>query len=237
MLSMAKSLRKIGVGGFRITAREKRLVNEVLASGRLSYGPKCEEFERRLSALHGCTHGVFCASGSAALHLALTALAEQRGWKPGDQVIIPALSFIAVANIVRLAGFQPVLADIDPATFNISPNDLRRGPRTRCLIPVHSLGLAADMEAISEWTRKNDIAIIEDACEAMFARVGDKWVGSWGDVTCFSTYASHTISTGVGGMAICRDAELTSIMRSLLHHGGQPPENETPRGKRGLNKA
>ena len=218
---MPQVAKQIGVGGIELDKREKELVQQVLDSGRLSYGPMSKRFEQEFSQLHGCTHGVFCNSGTSALHLALVALAEQRTWQPGDEVIIPATTFITTLNVVRLAGFTPILADVQPHTFNIDPQSLRRKvtPRTRCILPVHLLGLPADMDEVLAVSSAHNLVVIEDSCECMFAEYRGRKVGSLGEVACFSTYVSHMIATGVGGMAITNNIELEGIMRSLLNHG------------------
>jgi CDP-6-deoxy-D-xylo-4-hexulose-3-dehydrase len=213
--------KRIFVGEVTIDDAARRLVSGVLRSGRLSYGPFSRRFESELARLHGCSHGVFCSSGTASLHLALAALAEIDGWQPGDEVIVPSLTFMATVNIVSLMGLKPVLARVQPDTFNIDPHDVERRitARTRCIMPVHVLGLPADMDLLARLARKHRLRIVEDTCEAMFCGVRGRSVGSFGDAGCFSFYPGHHIVTGVGGMLVTNHDRLAAIARSLMNHG------------------
>lgn len=215
------AVRPVRVGELVLGPRERHYVEAVLDSGRLSYGTMTRAFESRFAALHDCTDAVFCNSGTSALHLALEALKEQRGWRRGDEVIVPAVTFVATVNVVRLAGLTPVLVDVDPATYNIDPCRVAEAitPRTRCLVPVHLLGLPADMDPLLELAQRHNLAVVEDSCETMFARYRGRSVGSMGDVGCFSTYVAHLLVTGVGGLATTRDRQLAELMRSLMNHG------------------
>lgn len=212
---------QIGVGGLVLGDREKELVFQVLASNRLSYGPLSREFESRMGELHGCREALFCNSGTSALHLALAALKETDGWEDGDEVIVPATTFISTANAVIHSGLRPVLADVLPDTFNIDPESIasRLTERTRAIMPVHLLGLPADMDPILELARARGLRVVEDSCECMFATYKKRPVGSLGDVSCFSTYVAHLVTTGVGGLAMTNDPRLADVMRSLMNHG------------------
>ena len=204
-----------------LTEREKELIQTSLNSNRLSYGPMSREFEQKFSDLHGCANGIFCNSGTSALHLAFAALRELGNWDDGDEVIVPATTYVASANAVLHSGLRPVLVDVKPDTFNIDPERIeeRISPRTRSILPVHLLGLPADMEPILAIAEKHQLKTVEDSCESMLATYKDKPVGSMGDVGCFSTYVAHLITTGVGGLAITSNPALAEIMRSLMHHG------------------
>lgn len=218
---MERFARQIGVGGLEVSALEKSLVNEVLDSNRLTYGPMSMRFEKEFASIHGSRFGLFMNSGTSALHIALAALKERHGWSDGDEVIVPAVTFVATSNIVLHNGMTPVFADVEPNTYNIDPVKAAEKitSRTRAIIPVHLLGLPATMGPIQELAKKHNLAIIEDSCETMFAKYKGQPVGSLGNVGCFSTYVAHLLVTGVGGFAITNDPELAVDMRSLMNHG------------------
>ena len=213
--------REIGVGGFAVSALARRYVNEVLDSNRLSYGPFHRRFESAFAAEHDSKHSVFCNSGTSALQIALQALKEKHGWADGDEVIVPSVTFIATSNIVLHNRMVPVFADVDPRTYTLDPAKFEAAitPKTRAVIPVHLLGLPAEMDPITAIARKRGLAIIEDSAEAMFARYKGRKVGSLGDIGCFSTYVAHYIVTGVGGLATTSDPDLYIRLRSLMNHG------------------
>lgn len=214
----------IGVGELVIGRRERRYVNEVLDSSRLSYGPMTRRFESLFAKLHGCRFAVFMNSGTSALHVALQALKLQGGWKDGDEVLVPAVTFVATANVVLHNNLRPVFVDVDPRTYNIDPKLIaaKVTKRTRAVIPVHLLGLPADMGPIMRLARRRGLKVIEDSCETMFARYHGRPVGSMGDVACFSTYIAHYIVSGVGGFATTNDAALALRIKSLMNHGRDP---------------
>ncbi|MBI5245174.1 MAG: DegT/DnrJ/EryC1/StrS family aminotransferase [Elusimicrobia bacterium] len=220
-MTPAKPKTQIGVGGLVLGARERRYLEQVIRSSRLSYGPMTRRFEARFAAAHGCRFGVFCNSGTSALHVALAALKERHGWKDGDEVIVPAVTFVATANIVFHNRMRPVFADVDPATYNLDPAQLDRRitARTRAVIPVHLMGLPCDMDPILAICRGRRLTMIEDSCETLFARYRGRLVGSFGDIGCFSTYVAHYIVTGVGGFALTSDSNLAVRLRSLMNHG------------------
>jgi perosamine synthetase len=212
---------QLGVGDLAISELEKRYVNEVLDSNRLSYGPFMRRFEQEFAALHGCRFGVMSNSGTSSLQVALQALKERHGWADGDEVIVPAVTFVATANIVLHNRMTPVFVDVLADTYNIDPAGIEAkiGPRTRAIVPVHLFGLPADMDPILELARAHDLKVIEDSCETMFASYRGRPVGSFGDVACFSTYVAHFLVTGVGGLGTTNDGELAVAMRSLINHG------------------
>jgi dTDP-4-amino-4,6-dideoxygalactose transaminase len=215
--------RKITLGTLNISDTGKRYVNDALNNNRLSRGKYTEAFERQFSYLHGCKYGIFLNSGTSALQVALAALKEYYGYEGGDEVIVPATTFIATSNIVIQNGLIPVFVDVDPYTFNIAPKEIEAAitPRTRCIIPVHLFGLPADMPKIVRIAQKHGLQIIEDSCETMFAdtKYKHKPVGSFGNLACFSTYVAHLIVGGVGGLITGRDPKLEEICRSLMAHG------------------
>jgi dTDP-4-amino-4,6-dideoxygalactose transaminase len=212
---------QISVGGLVLTERERQLVHEVLESNQLTYGPMTKKFENMFAASHGANNALFMNSGTSALHVALGALKSKYMWEDGAEVIIPSVTFVATANIVLHNRMKPVFVDVDPLTYNIDPNKIEKKitKSTKVIIPVHLLGLPADMDAILEIAGKYNLRIIEDSCETMFAKVGKQMVGSIGDIGCFSTYVAHFLVTGVGGFAITNQEDLATRMRSLMNHG------------------
>ncbi len=180
-----------------------------------------KRLEREFASIHGCRFGLFMNSGTSALHIALAALKDRYGWSDGDEVIVPAVTFVATSNIVLHNGMTPVFVDVEPGTYNIDPTKIEEKitARTRAVIPVHLLGLPATMGPVQELARKYNLSIIEDSCETMFAKYMGHPVGSLGDVGCFSTYVAHLLVTGVGGFAITNDTDLAVDMRSLMNHG------------------
>ncbi|OGS36532.1 MAG: hypothetical protein A2506_02600 [Elusimicrobia bacterium RIFOXYD12_FULL_66_9] len=213
--------REIPVGGFTVSPRARRYVMQVLDSNRLSYGPFHRRFESAFAAEHDSRHAVFCNSGTSALRIALQALKEKHGWSDGDEVMVPSVTFIATSNVVLHNRMTPVFVDVDPRTYTMDPAlvEGKISSRTRAIIPVHLLGLPADMDPILVVAKKRGLAIIEDSAETMFARYKGRKVGSLGDIGCFSTYVAHCIVTGVGGLATTSDPDLHIRLRSLMNHG------------------
>lgn len=218
---MNKMRKQLGVGGLRISTLEKKYVNQVLDSNRLSYGPFSKKFESGFASAHASKHGVLSNSGTSSLQVALAALKEHHGWKDGDEVIVPAITFIATSNVVLMLNMKPVFVDVDEKTYNIDPDLIedKITNRTRAIIPVHMFGLPANMKRVKAIAKKYKLRIIEDSCETMFVNVDGKPVGSHGDIGCFSTYVAHFLVTGVGGLSITNDKELAVTMRSLVNHG------------------
>jgi perosamine synthetase len=182
-----------------------------------SFGPYLDRFEKTFAEYVGARHALAVSNGTAALHLALSAL----GLEPGDEVIIPNITFIASANTVRLAGAVPVLCDVDPATWNLDPASVERlvTPRTRAIMPVHLYGNPCDMDAVAAIAERHRLLVIEDAAEAIGARFADRHVGAIGRVGTFSFYGNKTITTGEGGMVVTNDDALAERMRLLKSHG------------------
>ena len=213
--------RKIALGTLNINDRGKSFVNDILNTNRLSYGKYTRTFEKKFAELHGCNNGIFCNSGTSALQIALAALAEVHNYAPGDEVLVPATTFIATSNIVLQNGLKPVFIDVEPDTFNIDWRDIYKHvtARTRCIIPVHLFGLPADMEKIMSLAKDFNLQVIEDSCETMFASQNGKRIGVFGDLACFSTYVAHLIVGGVGGLILTKNNKLAEICRSLMNHG------------------
>jgi CDP-6-deoxy-D-xylo-4-hexulose-3-dehydrase/perosamine synthetase len=197
------------------------LVNQVMTSGRISYGPMSAEFERRFGEMHDCCYTILSNSGTSSLMVALQALKELHGWADGDEVIVPATTFVATSNIVLHCRMQPVFVDVDPETYNMDPEKIDEviTSRTRAIIPAHLFGQPANMGRIRVIAAACQLKIIEDSCETMFVRHGDHPVGSLGDIGCFSTYAAHLLVTGVGGLGITNNPDYAARMRSLVNHG------------------
>ncbi len=211
----------IGVGTFQVSENARKYVLQALESGRLSYGPFSRKFEAAFAKRHGSRYAVFVNSGTSALSIAVACLKETEGWKDGDEVLVPALTFVATANVVLEHNLVPVFVDCDPMTYNVDPAKIEAKitPKTRAIIPVHLFGLVADMDPIMAIARKHNLRVIEDSCETMGVPYNGKPAGSFGDISCFSTYVAHLIVTGVGGLAVTSDAKYAEILRSLANHG------------------
>lgn len=211
----------VSVGVVEITEREKYYVNQALDNNRLSYGPFSRKFESAFAKGHHCKHAVFCNSGTSALQIALAAMKEKYNWQDNDEVIVPAVTFIATSNIVLQNNMRPVFVDVHPKSYNIDPSKIEEKitPRTRAIIAVHLFGQPSDMDPIQLIAKKYNLRIIEDSCETMFAKYKGKSVGTFSDIACFSTYTAHILVTGVGGLAMTNDDDLAIRLRSLMNHG------------------
>ncbi len=189
-------------------------VAAVLETGQLTMGPKVDEFEALLASAAGTTHAVAVSSGTAALHVAVLAL----GIGEGDEVLVPAYTFPATANVVALAGAKPVLVDVDPLTMNIDPEDAARRmtPRTKAVLAVHLFGRPARLEELP------DLPVLEDAAGALGAAHRGRSCGSLGLLACFSFHPRKIVTTGEGGAVTTDDAVLAERVRSLRHHGWSP---------------
>lgn len=214
-------MRKITLGHLNIGALGKKYVNNALDNNRLSSGYYTREFEQRFARAHHSRHGVFCNSGTSALQIALAAMKEIYMWSDGDEVLVPATTFIATSNVVLQNGLKPVFVDVERATFNMNPDEIEKHitTRTRCIIPVHLFGLPANMLSIQAIASQLNLRILEDSCETMFAEINSRRVGSFGTAACFSTYVAHLIVGGVGGLVTTDDPKLENICRSLMAHG------------------
>jgi dTDP-4-amino-4,6-dideoxygalactose transaminase len=196
---------------------EIQSVVETLKSGWLTTGPKVKRFEEDFAGYLGCRHAIAVNSGTAALHLALDAI----GIKEGDEVIVPTMTFAATAEVVLYFKASPVLVDCQPETLNLDPKRIEAAitGKTKAIIPVHMGGQPCDMEPILELARRYNLKVIEDAAHALPAAYHGKKVGTIGDITCFSFYATKTITTGEGGMATTENAEWATRMRMMSLHG------------------
>jgi perosamine synthetase len=215
---------RIGVGGIELGKTERAYLKRVIDSNRLSYGPVTREFERLFARTHDCAEAIFCSSGTSAMHMALAALKEREGWNDDDEVIVPAVTFVSTANVPWHCRMRVRMVDVEARTYNLDPAKLEAAitPRTRAVMPVHLMGLPADMDPILEIAKRRGLKVIEDSCETMFAKYRGRTVGSLGDVGCFSTYIAHFIVAGIGGFATTNDRDLAVRMRSYMNHGRDP---------------
>jgi perosamine synthetase len=200
-----------------IAEDEIQSVVETLKSGWLTTGPKVKRLEEDFAKYLGCKHAVAVNSGTAALHLALDAV----GIGEGDEVIIPTMTFAATAEVVFYLKAKPVLVDCQPNTLNIDPEDIERKvtAKTKAIIPVDIAGQPCEFGKILEVARTHKLNVIEDAAHALPAAYWEKKVGCISDITCFSFYATKTITTGEGGMATTENPDWANRMRMMSLHG------------------
>jgi dTDP-4-amino-4,6-dideoxygalactose transaminase len=192
-------------------------VVDTLRSGWLTTGPKTKQFEEDFARYVGSRYAVAVNSCTAALHLALEAV----GVTAGDEVILPTMTFAATAEVVRYLNATPVLVDCREDTLNIDPEQIEKvvTSKTKAIIPVHFAGHPCEMETILEIAKTHKLTVIEDAAHALPTRVQGKMVGAIGDISCFSFYATKTITTGEGGMATTENREWAERMRMMSLHG------------------
>jgi perosamine synthetase len=195
-------------------------IDEVVAamqSGWLTSGPRVRKFEEEFASFVGAKHAVALNSATAALHLALDAI----GIGPGDEVILPTMTFVATAEVVLHLGARPVLVDCLPGTLLVDPAAVERAisPRTKAVMPVHYGGAACDMDALCSLAEQHKLHLVEDAAHALPTRYRGRTIGSIGDLTAFSFYANKTITTGEGGMLTTDNAEYADRARTMSLHG------------------
>jgi dTDP-4-amino-4,6-dideoxygalactose transaminase len=188
-----------------------------LRSGNLVQGKNVEAFESAIAEYLGIQNVIAVSSGTATLHLALVAL----GVGAGDEVIVPAFSYPATANVVEIVGAKPVFVDVEPDTFNIDVSQIEKSitPRTRAIMPVHEFGLACDISAVVEIARKHDLFVIEDAACALGATENGKFVGTFGEIGSFSLHPRKAITSGEGGFLTTENSKLAAKFRQLRNHG------------------
>lgn len=208
MINIAKPL---------IGSKERELVNQVLDSGMLAAGQKVKRLEEEFCRLCSTRHSIAVNSGTAALHSALYAI----GVGPGDEVITTPFTFVATANPILMQGAKIVFADIDESTFNISPQKIleKVTDKTKAIITVDLFGQLCDYDEISKIAERNNLKIIEDACQAVGASYKDRKAGNFGNISCFSLYATKNIMCGEGGVITTNDDELAEKCRRFRHHG------------------
>jgi len=197
---------------------EEQALLAALRSGWVSQGPRVAEFEKRFAEYVGANHAVAVSSCTTALHLAMLA----SGIKEGDEVLCPSLSFIATANCIRYVGAEPVFVDIDPLTYNVDPNRVEEAitSRTRAILVVHQIGLAAPMKELAEIATRRGLVLIEDAACAIGSEYfGEKIGRPHSLMGCFSFHPRKILSTGEGGMITTNDGALATRLRRLRQHG------------------
>ena len=204
-------------------------VTEVLHSGWLTQGSRVSAFEEQFANLHGVKHAIAVTSCTTGLHLALAALDVG----PGDEVIVPAFTWVATANVVVQCGAKPVFVDVDKDTYNIDTNLIKEAvsSATKAIIPVHLFGLCADMDRIRE-NLPEGVKILEDAACAAGAKYGEQYAGGLGDAAVFSFHPRKPITTGEGGMVTTNSDELAEKLRRLRNHGASIPEEVRHRSPR-----
>lgn len=212
-----------------VTGEEEwHATREPLVNGWLTSGPKVREFEELFAQRHQVKHALAVTSATTALHLALVAL----NVKAGDEVIVPAFTWVSTANVVLYCGAKVVFADVDPHTFNIDPVDLKRRitSKTKAIIPVHLFGLCANMDEIK--TIAGNIPLVEDgACAAGAAYKGTP-AGALGKIGCFSFHPRKSVTTGEGGMITTNDDQLAEVIGMLRNHGASVSEEQRHHGPR-----
>lgn len=211
---------RIPFGTMSLTETSRKLINDCLDRKRVSGGVLVRRFEDAIANLIGVKESVTVSSGTDADMLALAVL-HDFGAERGDEVILPALSYVATGHAVIHAGFKPVFVDIDPTTLNIDVSALKSAitPRTRAIMPVHLMGKPAPMDEINDIARRNNLVVVEDAAEAWGALYKGKPAGALGDMGAFSLYVAHIITTGDGGIVTTDREDYAEVLRSLRGHG------------------
>lgn len=204
-----------------ITEKERQYVDEAMASTWISSkGDFLDRFEREFSAYVSADHGIATANGTVALHLAFAAL----GIGPGDEVIVPSLTYVASVNAISYTGATPIFVDSDADHWNLNPELVERSitPRTKAIEVVHLYGYPADMDPILDIAHRHGLAVVEDAAEAHGAEYKGRKVGAMGTVGVFSFFGNKIVTTGEGGMVVTRDAALAERARHLRGQGVSP---------------
>ncbi len=212
---------RITVGNIKLNSRAKKYLNQIITTSRLTYGPFTRKLEDKFARLHSRKWAIFTSSGTGALQAGLATLKEVYHWKDGDEVLVPAISFVSTANIVYQLRLKPVFVDIEVETYNLNPDQIAKhiNKNTKAIIPVHILGLPANMPAINQLAKKYHLKVFEDSCDTMFVGINGKPIGSFGDLAAFSTYVAHLLPTGVGGFLVGDSLKMEKIARSYLFHG------------------
>ena len=209
---------KIPLSDIDFGPEERAAVNDVLHSRWLTMGSITEEFEQAFAAYVGAKHAIAVTNATAALHLACVAA----GLGPGDEAIVPSLTFVATANAVRYTGATPVFADIaGEYDLNISFHSIEKAisERTRAILVMHYGGYACDMPSIMELARERGLKVIEDAAHAVGSELGGIKLGTWGDIGCFSFFSNKNMTTGEGGMIVTNDEAYSQRLHLLRSHG------------------
>jgi len=214
---MNRTFREVAISKPRVGEEEARAVYEAVKSGQLCEGPRVREFESTFAQMVGVKHAVVCFNGTVALHLLWRILEVGEG----DEVIVPSLTFISTAVSLLYVGAVPVFAEVDPVSFNIDPDDVRRKitTRTKAIMPVHYAGQIADIEALLKIGAEHDIVVSEDAAEAAGAYFRGRHAGSFSRASIFSFTPTKNMTTGEGGLITTDDTDLATRARILKNHG------------------
>lgn len=204
----------------KLWGKEQDYVSEAIRSEWISHGSFIEKFENEFAQSLNASHCLTTSNGTTALHLALLAL----GIGPGDEVIIPGYTFAAPLNMTLALGATPIVVDVDPKTWCISPQAIEKhiSPRTKAIIPVHIYGNVAAMDEIMALAKAHQLVVIEDTAEAAFSKYNGQYAGTFGDIGCFSFQATKTLTMGEGGAIILRNPEIFAQATLYRNHGMQP---------------
>ncbi|KKT73015.1 MAG: DegT/DnrJ/EryC1/StrS aminotransferase [Microgenomates group bacterium GW2011_GWA2_44_7] len=213
--------RHIAIADLKISKKAKNYVLSVLNNNRLSYGKFTGKFEKEFAKTHNRDFAMVCNSGTSGLQVALHALKEVYGWEDNDEVLVPAVTFIASSNVIIHNNLKPVFVDVEKDYYCVDPKKIEEKitSRTRAIMPVHLFGQSSEMKLILKIAKKHNLKIIEDSCETMFVKYMGKPVGSLGDISVYSTYVAHIMVTGVGGIVTTNDELLATTIKSLMFHG------------------
>ncbi len=200
-----------------MTGEEAKAAHDTILTGWITQGPRVQELEEKFAAYTGSRYAVAVSNCTTALHLAMIV----SGIGPGDEVICPSMSYIATANCIRYAGGMPVFAEVNPVTYNLDPEDVRRRitSRTKAILLVHQIGLPADIDAFRALCDEHHIKLIEDAACAVGSAYKGKKIGSHSSLVCFSFHPRKVISTGDGGMITTDQEETARMLKLLRQHG------------------
>jgi len=211
---------RITFGDLKISDIGKRYIKRALDKNWVSEGANVKEFEEKFAARFGYKHAIATSSGTDADIVSCTSLYDF-GAKRGDEIITPALSFVATANSILAAGFIPKFVDIELETLNINPSKIEEviSDRTRAIMVVHTMGKPCEMDSILGIANANNLKVIEDTCEAHGAAYKDRIVGTIGDMGTFSFYVAHLVVCGEGGMVVTNNDEIANVIRSVKSHG------------------
>ncbi len=221
---------KIPIARSEITNKEILAIQKPLESGWVVQGPFVKEFEDKFSTFTGAKNSIAVTSCTTALHLSLAAL----GFKPGDEAIVPAFTWISTANVIEHLGGKVVFCDIDLRTFNIDPKKIEEKitNKTKAILPVHLFGLSVDMDAINQIAEKYNLWVVEDAACGFGSTYKDQHVGTFGNTGCFSFHPRKAITTGEGGMITTNDDALADKIRSMRDHGAEMSDYQRHHGSK-----
>lgn len=211
---------RINFGDLKIGDIAKDRIKKALDKNWVTEGANVKEFEEKFAKQFGYKHAIATSSGTDACVASLSSLYEF-GAKRGDEIIVPATTFVATANAVLAAGFIPKFVDIEIETLNINPNKIEEAvtDKTKAIMPVHLMGKPCDMDTIMKLAKTHDLKVIEDSCEAHGAKYKGKYIGTIGDVGTFSFYVAHLVICGEGGMVVTDNDEIARVVRSVKTHG------------------